>query len=133
MSRASGHPRVELCIPVSIFAEIVSLCLPEEKGSEQENKFTIEDLYRLIEFWQGLNMVVLRPNKAVAVACYNLYMDESVRDSRLSPTDLVHLGYAMAYDLDDLITTDKNLRKYKIPDAFQLLVIHPKNADDIFS
>ncbi|OPY48936.1 MAG: hypothetical protein A4E49_03307 [Methanosaeta sp. PtaU1.Bin112] len=94
MSRVSGHPRVELCIPVSIFAEIVSLCLPEEQGSEQENKFTIEDLYRLIEFWQGLNMVVLRPNKAVAVACYNLYMDESVRDSRLSPTDLVHLGYS---------------------------------------
>ena len=133
MSRVSGQPRAELCIPVSIFAEIVSLCLPEEQGSEQESKFSIEDLYRLIEFWQGLNMVVLRPNKAVAVACYNLYMDESVRDSRLSPTDLVHLGYAMAYDLDYLITTDKNLRKYKIPDAFQLLVIHPINADDIFS
>ena len=118
---------------MSIFAEIVSLCLPEEQGSEQGSKFSIEDLYKLIEFWQGLNMVVLRPNKAVAVACYNLYMDESVRDSRLSPTDLVHLGYAMAYDLDYLITTDNNLRKYKIPDAFQLLVIHPKNVDDIFS
>ena len=69
----------------------------------------------------------------MAVACYNLYMDESIRDSRLSPTDLVHLGYAMAYDLDYLITTDKTLRKYRIPDAFQLVVMHPKNVDEIFS
>ena len=133
MSRASGHPRVELCIPVSVFAEIVSLCLQGEQNSEREGKFCIEDLYTLIGFWQGLDIVVLRPNKAVAVACYNLYMDESVRDSRLSPTDLVHLGYAMAYDLDYLITTDKTLRKYRIPDAFPLVVIHPKNVDEIFS
>lgn len=82
---------------------------------------------------QGLDIVVLRPNKAVAVACYNLYMDESFRDSRLSPTDLVHLRYAMAYDIDYLITTDKILRKYKIPDAFPLVVIHPKSLDEIFS
>jgi predicted nucleic acid-binding protein len=124
---------VELCIPVSVFAEIVSLCLQGEQNGEREGKFFIEDLYKLIGFWQGLDIVVLRPNKAVAVACYNLYMDESVRDSRLSPTDLVHLGYAMAYDLDYLITTDKTLRKYKIPDAFPLVVIHPKSLDEIFS
>ena len=133
MSRASGHPRVELCIPVSVFAEIISLCLQGEQDGEQDSKFCIEDLYKLVGFWQGLDIVVLRPNKAVAVACYNLYMDESVRDSRLSPTDLVHLGYAMAYDLDYLITTDKTLRKYKIPDAFPLVVMHPKNVDEIFS
>lgn len=133
MSRASGHPRVELCIPVSVFAEIVSLCLQGEQNGEREGKFCIDDLYKLIGFWQGLDIVVLRPNKAVAVACYNLYMDESVRDSRLSPTDLVHLGYAMAYDLDYLITTDKTLRKYRIPDALPLVVMHPKNVDEIFS
>jgi predicted nucleic acid-binding protein len=118
---------------VSVFAEIVSLCLQGEQNGEREGKFFIEDLYKLIGFWQGLDIVVLRPNKAVAVACYNLYMDESVRDSRLSPTDLVHLGYAMAYDLDYLITTDKTLRKYRIPDAFPLVVMHPKNVDEIFS
>ena len=118
---------------MSVFAEIVSLCLQGEQNSEREGKFCIEDLYKLIGFWQGLDIVVLRPNKAVAVACYNLYMDESVRDSRLSPTDLVHLGYAMAYDLDYLITTDKTLRKYRIPDALPLVVMHPKNVDEIFS
>lgn len=79
-----------------------------------------------------MDIVVLRPNKAVAVACYNLYMDETVRDSRLSPTDLVHLGYAMAYDLDYLITTDKTLRKYKVPSSFKLRVMHPQDIDDIF-
>lgn len=128
MSRASGHPRVELCVPVSVFAEIVSLCIQRE----EEGKFCIDDLYKLVDFWQGLDIVVLRPNKAVAVACYNLYMDETVRDSRLGPTDLVHLGYAMAYDLDYLITTDKILRKYKVPPSFKLRVMHPQNIDDIF-
>ncbi|MHB8118278.1 MAG: hypothetical protein ACYDHX_06090 [Methanothrix sp.] len=38
----------------------------------------------------------------------------------------------MAYELDYLITTDKTLRKYRIPDAFQLVVMHPKNVDEIF-
>lgn len=122
---------MELCIPVSVFAEIVSLCIQEEQDGEQESKFCIEDLHALIEFWQGLNIAVLRPNKAVAVACYNLYMDEAIRDSRLRPTDLVHLGYAMAYDLDYLITTDRTLREYKVPSAFKLVVKHPKDADDV--
>ena len=62
----------------------------------------------------------------------HLYMDETVRDSRLGPTDLVHLGYAMAYDLDYLITTDKTLRKYKVPSSFKLRVMHPQDMDDIF-
>ena len=48
MSRASGHPRVELCIPVSVFAEIVSLCLQGEQNGEREGKFCIDDLYKLI-------------------------------------------------------------------------------------
>jgi hypothetical protein len=127
----SGHPHAELCVPVSVFAEIVSLCLQSEQEGEIEEKFSIEDLHTLIGVWQGLSIAVLRPNKAVAVACYNLYMDETVRDSRLGPSDLVHLGYAMAYDLDYLITTDRTLRKYKVPDSFKLVVKHPKNVDDI--
>lgn len=49
----------------------------------------------------------------------------------LSPTDLVHLGYAMAYDLDYLITTDRTMREYKVPSAFKLVIKHPKNVDDI--
>ena len=113
---------------MSVFAEIVSLCIQKE----DDGKFCIDDLYRLVDFWQGLDTVVLRPNKAVAVACYNLYMDYTIRDSRLAPTDLVHLGYAMAYDIDYLITTDKTLRKYKIPSALKLKVMHPGDVDDLF-
>jgi predicted nucleic acid-binding protein len=129
LSRASGHPRATLCVPVSVFAEIVSLCLQHEQDGEQESKFNIEDLHALVEFWKGLNIEILRPNKAVAVACFNLYMDET---TRLKPSDLVHLGYAMAYDLDYLIATDKDLRNYRIPDTFKLVVKHPKNAEKIF-
>ena len=125
----SGHPHAALCVPVSVFAEIVSLCLQGEQDDEQESRFCIEDLHKLVGFWQGLSIEILRPNKAVAVACYNLYMDGT---TRLKPSDLVHLGYAMAYDLDYLITTDKDLRKYRLPDAFKLVVKHPKNADEIF-
>lgn len=113
---------------MSVFAEIVGLCIQRE----DEGKFCIDDLYGLVDFWKGLDIVILRPNKAVAVACYKLYMDESVRDSRLSPTDLVHLGYAMAYDLDYLITTDKTLREYKMPTTFALKIVHPQNMGDIF-
>ena len=119
---------MELCVPVSVFAEIVSLCIQKE----DDGKFCIDDLYRLVDFWRGLDIVVLRPNKAVAVACYNLYMDDTIRDSRLAPTDLVHLGYAMAYDIDYLVTTDKTLRKYKIPSALKLKVMHPGDVDDLF-
>lgn len=117
---------------MSVFAEIVSLCLQAEQDDGEEGKFCIEDLYTLVGFWQRLNISILRPNKAVAVACYKLYMDETVRDSRLKPSDLVHLGYAMAYDLDYLITTDKDLRGYEVPSVFKLVIKHPKNVDDIF-
>jgi len=120
---------VELCVPVSVFAEIVSLCIQREESS----KFCIDDLYKLIDFWQGLNIVVLRPNKAVAVACYKLYMDDSFRDNRLGPSDLVHLGYAIGYDLDYFITTDKTLRKYRVPPPLKLSVIHPQDMGDIFT
>ena len=50
----------------------------------------------------------------------------------MKPSDLVHLGYALAYDLDYLIATDKDLRKYRIPTSFDLVVKHPKDAEEIF-
>ena len=50
----------------------------------------------------------------------------------MKPSDLVHLGYALAYDLDYLIATDKDLRKYRIPASFDLVVKHPKDAEEIF-
>ena len=132
LDHASSHPQVKLCIPVSVFAEIVSLCIHGEQEGEQERNFSINDLYKLVDFWKGLNLVVLHPNKAVATACYNLYMDDTMRDSRLGPSDLVHLGYALAYDLDYFITSDGPLKKYQVPNTFKLKINHPKNADKIF-
>lgn len=90
--------------------------------------FSLEDLYSLVGSWQELNLSILHPNRAVTMACYNLYTNESFRDSRLAPTGLVHLGYAMAYDLDYLITTDKALREYRMPNEFNLKVKHPNEA-----
>ena len=34
------------------------------------------------------------------------------------PTDRTHLAYAMAYDSDYFLTSDKNLIKYRIPRSF---------------
>ena len=66
----------------------------------------------------------------MAVACFNLYEDET---ARLKPSDLVHLGYAMAYDLDYLIATDKDLRQYRAPNPLKLVVKHPKDVGDILA
>lgn len=129
LQHVSGHPDIELCIPVSVLAEIVAICL---KGEHESKKHTIEELFDLIEFWRGLEISFLHPNKAVAIACHALYMDKAFMDSRLKPSDLVHLGYALAYNLDYLITTDKTLRDYRVPDEFKLQITHPKDANDIF-
>jgi hypothetical protein len=46
----------------------------------------------------------------------------------MTPTDLVHLGYAMAYDVDYFITTDGVLNQYRMPAGFKVKVLHPKEA-----
>jgi hypothetical protein len=38
------------------------------------------------------------------------------------------LGYALAYDVDYFITTDRILRGYRIPKEFKTKVIHPSEA-----
>jgi hypothetical protein len=46
----------------------------------------------------------------------------------MTPTDLVHLGYAMAYDVDYFITTGGVLNQYRMPAGFKVKVLHPKEA-----
>ena len=53
------------------------------------------------------------------------------KDSRIKPADLVHLGYALAYDVDFFITTDRILRGYSIPKEFKTKVLHPHEAQAI--
>ncbi|MEI6103877.1 MAG: hypothetical protein WCP70_08015 [Methanothrix sp.] len=46
----------------------------------------------------------------------------------MKPTDLVHLGYALAYEVDYFITSDRVLNEYRIPGEFKLIVITPDEA-----
>jgi hypothetical protein len=46
----------------------------------------------------------------------------------MKPTDLVHLGYALAYEVDYFITSDRVLNEYRIPEDFKLKVIRPDEA-----
>ncbi len=55
-----------------------------------------------------MNLLFLYPNDVVAAVCYQLSQrKEERRDFRLSDTDLVHLGYVLAHEMDYFLTTDK--------------------------
>lgn len=126
----SGHPDISLCVPISVLGEVVIICVEgERKGSK--GKHDREELHKLIDIWSALDISFLHPNEAVATTCYNLYNHSGFRDSRVKPADLVHLGYAMAYDVDYFITTDKILRAYRIPREFKTKVLHPREAQSI--
>jgi hypothetical protein len=46
----------------------------------------------------------------------------------MKPTDLVNLGYALAYEMDYLITSDHVLNAYRIPREYMLKVMTPAEA-----
>jgi predicted nucleic acid-binding protein len=75
----------------------------------------ITALNQLLDDW---NITVLFPNEHVRVLCYQ--MGEVEIDTRMirEPTDRTHLAYAMAYDSEYFLTSDKNLIKYRIPRSF---------------
>ncbi|MEL6037198.1 MULTISPECIES: PIN domain-containing protein [Methanothrix] len=126
----SSHPDISLCVPISVLGEVVIICVEGEwKG--REDKHNREELHELIDIWSGLRISFLHPNEAVATTCYNLYNHSKYKDSRIKPADLVHLGYALAYDVDFFITTDRILRGYSIPKEFKTKVLHPHEAQAI--
>jgi hypothetical protein len=43
----------------------------------------------------------------------------------MMPTDVFHIGYALAYDMDYFVSTDRLLLQYKLPEGSKLEVIHP--------
>ena len=123
----SGHADISLCGPISVLGEVVIICVEGEwKG--QDGKHNREELHELIDIWSSLKISFLHPNEAVAATCYNLYNQAGYRDSRIKPADLVHLGYALAYNVDYFITTDRILRAYRIPEEFKTRVLHPREA-----
>lgn len=70
----------------------------------------------------------------MADACYKLvekYKKGERIDYRLTDTDLVHLGYALAYNADYFLTIDTKL-KYYVPKKSNLRVIDHEAAKEIF-
>jgi predicted nucleic acid-binding protein len=73
-------------------------------------------LNQLIHDW---DTTFLFPKDRVRVLCYVLGDDET--DTRMirEPTDRTHLAYAMAYESEYFLTSDKNLIKYRIPPVLE--------------
>ena len=123
LQHLSSHTgKFQLSVPISVLGESVTLCLEGEREGRLHN---LRELHDLIAFWGGLNINVLHPNAAVAIACYRL--NTKYRDERMTPQDLVHIGYALAYNVNYLITSDKNMQRFKLPDGSGLEIISPDN------
>ena len=50
---------------------------------------------------------------------------------RIQPTDRNHLGYALAYNMDYLVTTDKILLHYQVPDDFSLGIVSLRDVRNV--
>lgn len=109
-----------LRIPTSVLGEVAAICF---KGK----RHTIEDLYKVINLLSRYEFEFLHPSEVGAYICYRLYSDDW-RDSRMNPTDLVHLGYALAYDVDYFITSDRVINDYHIHKDYKLKVLTPEEA-----
>lgn len=115
LEHIDNHPEFELCVPFSVLAETTFKSLISEKESKDPHK--LEKIAALIELWRSLNIRFLLPTNEVAEICWTLVSE--CRD-RIHPTDRTNLGYALAYNMDYLITTDKILLHYQVPADFSL-------------
>jgi len=111
---------VELYVPTSVLGEVSAICF-------EGRRHTVEDLYKVVDLLNRCDIKFRHPNRVVAEICCNLYND-AWRADRMKPTDLVHLGYALAYDVDYFITSDRVLNEYRIPGEFKLKVLTPDRA-----
>jgi hypothetical protein len=121
LQHLSSHAgRFQLSVPISVLGESVTLCLEGERKGRSHN---IRELHDMIAFWGGLNLNILHANTAVAIICYRL--NTKYKDERMTPQDLVHIGYALAYNMDYLVTSDKNMQRFNLPDNSGLEIIPP--------
>ena len=107
-------------IPTSVLGEVAAICL-------EGKRHTPDELHKIVDLLSRYGSQFLHPSQLVAEICYNLYSDEW-RDSRIKPSDLVHLGYSLAYDVDYFITSDRDLNAYRIPEDYKLEVLTPNEA-----
>ena len=121
LQHLSSHAgKFQLSVPISVLGESVTLCLEGERVGRSHN---IKELHDLISFWGSLNINILHPNSVVATICYRL--NTRYKDERMAPQDIVHIGYALAYNMNYLVTTDKSMQKFKLPDGSGLEIIPP--------
>ena len=131
LNHLSTAPHIIPFVPISVLGESVIECL---RGEKEKSDHDLSELHNLIDFWGALDLRFLYPNALVADACYRLvekYKKGERIDYRLTDTDLVHLGYALAYNVDYFLTTDTKL-KYYVPEKSTLRVIDHEAAKDIF-
>jgi hypothetical protein len=122
LQHLSGHAgRFQLSVPISVLGESVTLCLEGERIGRAHN---IRELHDLISFWGSLNINILHPNTAVATICYRL--NTKYKDERMTPQDIVHVGYALAYGMNYLVTTDKNMQRFMLPENSGLEIVPPE-------
>ena len=117
-------------MPITVLGESVIECLLGEGGGEHD----LSELYRLIGLWGALDLLFLYPNDVVAAVCYQLSKRKEERDDfRLTDTDLVHLGYALAHEMDYFLTEDKALKHVEpyIPKKAKLQVIGLEDVRNI--
>jgi predicted nucleic acid-binding protein len=119
LDHINNHPEQELCVPFSVLAEVVFKGLAQEKESTDPRK--METIAALTELWRRLEIRFLPPTNRVAEICWHLVNECG---DRMQPTDRTHLGYALAYNMDYLITTDKILLHYQVPEASHLKSFH---------
>ena len=127
LKHLSGAPRISLHVPISVLGESVIECLKDPAHSRGE-------LHDMIDLWGSLNLNFLYPSTLVAIACYRLVKKYKIGDTidyQLTDTDLVHLGYALAYKMDYFLTTDKKLQYY-VPKKSNLRVIDLDEAKKLF-
>ena len=117
---SSHEGKFQLSVPISVLGESVTLCL---EGERVGRSHTVRELHDLISFWGGLNINILHPNAVVATVCYRL--NTKYKDERMTPQDIVHIGYALAYQMNYLVTTDKNMQRFRLPKDSGLEIISP--------
>ncbi|VVB69300.1 Uncharacterised protein [uncultured archaeon] len=122
LQHLSSHAgKFQLSVPISVLGESVTLCLEGEREGRTHN---IRELHDLISFWGSLNINILHPNAVVATICYRL--NTKYKDERMTPRDIVHVGYALAYDMNYLVTTDKNIQRFRHPEDSGLEIVPPE-------
>jgi len=96
-----------VCISLPVLGEFTS-----EINSLPNRELLMRGLFDIVDTFDPIVMV---PNSRVSYACYLLCKFNEDARMKSQYTDLVHLGYAMAYEVPVFLTTDKHLTHYRIP------------------